>query len=172
MTKRRKLALFGVAILAAIVLANFYASDLIGWSRGEAKYLGRYTNSWESELRHYRPLGEFINDGASRVHYVFLREPTNWEKWRGELIPGLSTPAPDNRPPLQEGDPDAVGVLVELLKSPHSNVRIMAANGLEHIGPAAHAAIPALLVAWDGGQYSAWQALKAIDPTVANEAWE
>jgi HEAT repeat protein len=87
------------------------------------------------------------------------------------LIPGSPAPQHDSQPPLQDGDADAVAVLAELLQSSQRDVRIIAANGLERVGPEARKAVPALLVALKDehglvGQ-SAWQALNAIDSTVA-----
>src|SRR5262245_12623625 len=80
MTKRRiKLAL-GLAILAALFLAIHYPSTLIGWWRGEAKYKGRYTNSWRAELRAYA-----VIPGPSSIvplrPWVLWRRPTQWERW-------------------------------------------------------------------------------------------
>ncbi len=48
---------------------------------------------------------------------------------------------------LQSGDKAALPVLVELLKSPHSAVRVTAAGGLAELGPGAEAALPGVILA-------------------------
>ena len=50
MRGRKKLLLICLAGVAIVVAAAFYQSDIIGWWRGEAKYKGRYTNSWRAEM--------------------------------------------------------------------------------------------------------------------------
>jgi hypothetical protein len=47
--------------------------------------------------------------------------------------------------PLQEGDPEATAMLLELLTDTNPNVREVAVRGLREIGPPAEAAVPALL---------------------------
>jgi hypothetical protein len=178
MTKRCKAALIGLAILAAVVLANFYSSDLIGWWRGEAKYRGRYTNYWRAELRCYHV--ELGRDVLGHGYWDFVRTQSVWEQWLSKLLPISFQPKLDSPAPLQDGDPEAVPVLIELLQAPERTVRILAAHGLETIGSPARPAVPALLTLLkdeNGDVVSqAILALIAIDPTTAKriglpEAW-
>jgi hypothetical protein len=155
-----------LAVVAILATAAFYQSALIGWWRGEAKYKGRYTNSWRAELRSYENWGCFSSGALIHMRWDFLRMPTTWEKLLTKVMPRNYQPSLFIPPPLQDADPQAVGVLVELLTSPEINVRIIAANGLERIGPSATDAIPALLIAvkdedWEVAQASR-QALTAI----------
>jgi len=140
--RRRRLfiCLTGVAILAT---AAFYQSALIGWWRGEAKYKGRYTNSWRAEMRCYDVHVGF--DGLGHGYWDIERKPSKWEKWLSKVLPVSFQPKLDSPPPLQNGDPEAVPVLIELLQTPERNVRILAARGLETIGPPARPVVPVLL---------------------------
>ena len=166
MTKRRKLALIGVAVLTAILVANFYSSDLIGWWRGEASYRGRYTNSWRAELASYEFMGLF--GGPGDPDRLFVRVPTKWDKLLERMGLGTQKGRPPSSPPLQDGHPEGVQVLVELLQAPEANVRVLAARGLERIGPRAREAIPALLALVDDDDdhvpLASQSAIEAIDP--------
>jgi hypothetical protein len=158
-----------LAAVAILATAAFYQSDLIGWWRGEAKYKGRYTNSWRAELRTYKYCGyaQYTSwDGHSI--WIFRREPSKWEEWLERVLPKGFPAKKDSTRPLRDGDPEAISVLIELLDAPEQNVRIQAANGLERAGEAARDAIPALLAMlkiqdWDAA-LAARQALRAIDP--------
>jgi hypothetical protein len=129
--------------MVAAVIAAFYQSALIGWWRGEAKYKGRYTNSWRAEMRAYEYMG--FDGGNGYLHFWFVRSPTKWENLLEILLPGKLRPGSLSSPPLQNGDPESVPVLEQLLQAPEANVRILAAIGLEQIGPPAQAAVPTLL---------------------------
>ena len=142
MTRRRILLILSVAMVAAIV-ATFYQSALIGWWRGEAKYKGRYTNSWRAELRAYERIFGVMSDKRTNVKWFFVRQPTKWEEAFDKLF-NSNAQNIDHSPPLQDGNAEAVPVLVELLQAPEANVRIIAAQGLEEIGPSASEAVPAL----------------------------
>jgi hypothetical protein len=150
--------------MAILATAAFYQSALIGWWRGEAKYKGRYTNSWRAEMRSYDT--RFIAS-LGIVDWGFVRAPSKWEIWLAKLLPGYS-PTVNQSPPLQDGDPEAVSLLLELLKAPEPIFRIMAASGLEKIGPPAReavSALSALVNVEDGGVgIASRQALRAIDP--------
>jgi len=161
MTRRRRRLLFclaGVVILATLAV---YQSALIGWWRGEAKYKGRYTNSWRAELRGYDRIG--IGDYG--VDWIFVRRPSRLEVWLAKVMRG-NAPKVHPPAPLQDGDPEAIPVLVELLKSPEPIVRIMAASGLQQIGSLASEAVPALsaLVDDEDGDvaFTARQAIRII----------
>jgi hypothetical protein len=156
--------------MIVLVVAVFNQSALIGWWRGEAKYKGRYTNSWRAELRTYKYRGHAFYGcwGGSDSMWFFEREPSKWEEWLGCVLPKGFPSKRDSAPPLQDGDPNAIRVLIELLEAPEQNVRIQAANALERTGEAARDAIPALLAMlkiqdWEAA-LAAREAVRAIDP--------
>src|SRR5205807_1766311 len=96
-----------------------------------------------------------------------------WEQWLSKLLPSSYPPDLGFHPPLQDGDPDAVPVLVELLRAPEVNVRILAVWGLKEVGSRARETIPALLAALNDEDeevaHQAWWALHSIDKSVAPE---
>jgi len=170
MSKRCKLLLIYLSALVILATVAFNQSALIGWWRGEAKYKGRYTNSWRAELRTYKYRGYayFGCWGSSDSIWFFEREPSKWEECLKKVLPKGFRAKKDSTPPLRDGDAEAISVLIELLEAPEQNVRIQAANGLERAGEAARDAIPALLAMlkmqdWEAA-IAARQALRAIDP--------
>jgi hypothetical protein len=161
-----------IIILAVIVPVTIFHSDLIGWWRGEAIYQGRYTNAWRAELRKYdQVIGYFEGRGGAERWFLFYwHEPTQWERWLAKLWPArFPTGRRQFDPPWQEGDAEAIPVLLELLhQAPEPNVRALAARGLGQVGPAAHEAVPMLLAALDDEAdivaHEAAAALCAVDP--------
>jgi hypothetical protein len=154
-----------VVILAT---AAFYQSALIGWWRGEAKYKGRYTNSWRTELRAYDHYFRISSD------WYFFRTPSRWDPWFSKILPKSFTSNDRFDPPWKDGDPEAIPVLLELLQAHEPHVRIIAASGLETIGPAARDTIPALLAMLrddndEDVACEAFWAIEAIDPARAGE---
>src|SRR5207249_3955908 len=91
-------------------------TGLVGWWRGEATYRGRYSGAWAEELRGWLALGEPGSPGA----VLYARPVPAWRQW-------LGSPArwAVDEPPLHEGDPAAVPVLVELLRDPDPVVRLV-----------------------------------------------
>jgi len=167
MTRRRALLLAG-ALLAITFVGSVFQSDLIGWWRGEAKYKGRYTNSWRAELRSYDNCFRISNE------WYFFHTTSRGEQWVFKFLPNSSQLNNRFDPPWADGDPEAIPVLVELLKSPERHVRIIAAYGLEIIGPPARDAIPALLAMVlrdddEDAATEAWWAIESVDPAVAGE---
>jgi hypothetical protein len=144
---RRGVFLIVSAAMVAAVIATFYQSALIGWWRGEAKYKGRYTNWWRTELREYYRLPSLSRFGG-QTNWCFIRCPTKWERWLAKVLPGDSQTVYQS-PPLQDADPESVQVLIELLRAPEPIVRLIAAAGLENIGSPAREAAPALLALVD-----------------------
>jgi hypothetical protein len=145
MRGRKKLLLICLAGVAIVVAAAFYQSDIIGWWRGEAKYKGSYTNEWRSKLRSYVFCYDH-DDGLWLTDGVFVQMPTKLDEWISKFVPdGFPRAGYDFYPPLRYPEPDAVPVLIELLGSREKNVRILAANSLENIGPPARDAVHALL---------------------------
>jgi hypothetical protein len=89
---------------------------------------------------------------------------------------GLPIPAYPDSPALLAGDPAAVPVLSELLKSPEPRARLMGAAGLRQIGRWAQSAVPALIeVAQNANEDAkvrglARMAVFFIDPVAAHRA--
>jgi hypothetical protein len=157
--------------MAILATAAFYQSALIGWWRGEAKYKGRYTNSWRAEMRSYD-----VNLGCDPLGHGcwdFVRRPSLREQWLSKLLPSSFRPKLDSCPTLLDSDPEAVPVLIELLHASETKVRILAAYGLEKIGSPARPAFPVLLTLLkdkDGDVVrQVILALIAIDPTTAKK---
>jgi hypothetical protein len=143
---RRRVLLILSAVMVAAIIAAFYQSALIGWWRGEAKYKGRYTNSWRAELRCYKRIFGIVGGGLMEVHWSYERVPSKWEGWLAEVIPDTSQSKYAESLQLLNGDPAAIPVLVELLQAPETDIRIMAVQAMERLGSEAQDAIPALSV--------------------------
>ena len=117
---RRRVLLLASALLAITFACSVFRSDLTGWWRGEAKYKGRYTNSWRAELLQW--------DGhRDAVHIVLLNLPQHqsswWESLRDKLLPSANARTPDVWL-LLDDDPEAIPVLIELLRDPERKVRM------------------------------------------------
>jgi hypothetical protein len=99
--------------------------------------------------------------------WEYGRKPTQWERLLAKVLPSKQAPLLHLDPPLQEGDVQAVPVLLELLCAPESNVRALAVRGLGEVGPAARTAVPSLQLALndesDEVAHSAASALHSID---------
>src|SRR5262249_28053559 len=142
MTKRRLLVL-GSVLLVLLFIGFLFQCELIGWWRGEAKYKGRYTNSWRAELRQYHR--GFNWSSLRREYWTYSPVSTRWERLLAKVLPTRRSLIVQFDPPLQEGDAQGIPVLLELLRAPEPNVRALAARGLGEIGSAACSAVPALL---------------------------
>jgi len=102
------------------------------------------------------------------------REPTFRETASGFFGIRFKEPvSPWNQggpPPLLDGDPAALPVLLELLHADSAKVRAVAAAGLGTVGPAAREAVPDLLQAcqdeWEV-ELEARHSLKLIDPSAS-----
>jgi hypothetical protein len=133
MGKRRATVLAAAAmLLMAGLVGSIWQSDLIGWWRGEARYKGRYTNSWRTELRQYDYVGRFpFSHGvAASWDLIYERRSSAWEQWLAKTFPNLYSLDADSPPPLQAGDVEAIPVLLKLLHAPEWNVRLLAIDGL------------------------------------------
>jgi hypothetical protein len=164
MTKRSFLIL-GIGLLAPLFVGFSFHCDLVGWWRGEAKYKGRFTNSWRIELRQYDQRLAMVSLGI--VSWEYRRKPTQWERLLAKVLPSKQVAILHLDPPLQEGDIQAIPVLLELLCAPEPNVRALAVRGLGEVGPAARTAVPSLQSALndesDEVAHEAASALHSID---------
>jgi hypothetical protein len=154
--KRRVLYLAGLTlVLLAASQIPFVRSGVTGLLRGESFYRGRPTSYWREELKEWKdelpqptdwfwPLRQVLPDrflpDAPPVYVLSL--------FSGRCMMGGEL-EPNPRLSMFGGDPDAVGVLVELLRDPEAWVRCDAAQALGAVGPGGEAGVPALVVALD-----------------------
>ena len=153
MWKRRRVWL-GLGASLALTAVTFFVPAvhwrLIGWYKGEALYRDRPTGYWG------KTLGWLALPDGTTVDYF------------NEF--GAAVDAQRE----MEGDPEAVPVLTELLRSTNPRMREVAVTLLRSIGPPAKSAVPELLRAMEecepGFRYIFTQALLAIDPEAARQA--
>src|SRR5262245_48628888 len=131
----------GVALLATW-LVPVVRQSAVGWWRGEASYRGRYTNAWADEFRGFEPVRWLYHAGIFRPEI-----PNGLEREEPPSLfgNGRSRCCWIIAPPLWEGDPESVPVLLGLLRDPDRRLRVIAAKGLGNVGPDARDAVPALL---------------------------
>jgi hypothetical protein len=150
MTRRCKWLISGMALLALAVTISLPAPRwrMIGWWRGEAFYRGRPTS-------YYRPLCP--RDSLPTFNCFGFDHQDNWpwvRKVLGDRVAGWLV---EEENPLLDCGPDAVPVLVALLKDPDWDVRYAAVWHLWTIQPPAIDALPALRQLreiWDSGLYN------------------
>jgi hypothetical protein len=194
--KRRWRLWLGLAVV--LVLAGGLAHPsvhwrLIGWLKGEAFYQGRPTSWWAGDIdAHYIPMLETwvsLKDSftpAERQAEIdrntwivgwrrdtpepwWERRPDWWNDWwypgqaRARVVMIL-----DDRPPLVDGDPDALPVLLALLRRPEPKARQVAVSGLASLKSRDPTVIDALSEAmWDLDPAIRHQAEQAIREIVA-----
>jgi len=113
---------------------------------GEASYLGKSSQTWEAEISRrdvWRP-----TCGTGGGPPVRCDRPSSFIRPILQSA-GIATRATtdEGEIPLLNGDPEAMPVLVELLQSPKTNVRMVAIEGLRRMGEQARPAVPALIAA-------------------------
>ncbi len=161
--KRRWTVWLGLSFPVIVGIAFIHPGvrwPAIGWVRGEAFYKSRPTSYWHAELSHYEETCLF---GWGQV-YVLRREPTKFETWVQRII---RIKGDQNGYLLLERDPQAVPVLLELLKYPDFKSRRAAATSLGYVGSPAKVASPSLVeIAQTTPDYAlykcAWYALITI----------
>lgn len=174
MLKRRRLviAVVGAGLVATFLLPEFFWR-VAGWIKNESFYQGRPTTWWVREIRwryapfntpdrqlHVYSTAEVASDPGPALrelqdamqgpyHVSFAREHV--APWYEESLnkitiaprlPGVvyqSAP-----PPLVDGDPEALGVLTELLINDDVKCRQLAACGLGALGKTSRSAVPTL----------------------------
>jgi hypothetical protein len=139
---------------------------LIGWAKGEAFYQGRPTSYWRWECERWQP-GRLWSYSSWSWH----RAPSQWENVLNRL---LDTPFSSSEGlPLHQGEPEGVPVLIELVESSRGNTRLIAIQGLAHVGRSANGAVAVLRrILWENEipDPFAWSALREIDPEAADHA--
>jgi hypothetical protein len=174
MTRRRLLLGLVLPLLAGSTLSlPAVHGRLIGWARGQAFFEGRPTSWWEREIRTAYGLALSDEHGVPYRWYVRKPPPSTWESFTSLL---LGYPSMDTQDPsLTDGDPKALPVLVELIRSPHAKARWVAVSGLGALGRKAPEALPALMAAArdDGDEEvrltAIWE-VRRIDPDAADRA--
>jgi HEAT repeat protein len=176
MLRRRKLLWAVVALCAALTAWTGYEH----WFAPKGpSYRGKTAAQWQAELRCWEPLLKTARNKGGRWTWWVYFPPTH-EVWLAKF--GVSRRDYDAKLALVEGDPEAVPVLLELLKSPSPKARRAAAQGLEKVAckapqfPPAQldAATQALLAAIDDEDQAvrldAEQALFSVDREAAEKA--
>jgi hypothetical protein len=129
--------LFGCAIVLVLVAAGWVQLKPVAGER----FQGLTAAQWASEIGQWRQVIQGW-DKFGRMS-LWYRTPSQI----ATLLQALGIQMAEERfdMPLLKGDPAALPVLTELLESTDSQVRLMAAEGLEQLGEKARPAIPALL---------------------------
>ena len=139
--------------------------------KGE-RYHGLTLAQWESEICHWQPwLQVYCNKTGRWTHWG--RKQSVWATWLDYIGIKVTNDWREEMP-LLKGDPAAVPILEKLLESQVTQVRLIAAEGLEKVGEPARCAVPALLRALDDKDESVRQqveqALFRIDAAAAERA--
>jgi len=119
---------------------------VIGWVLGEAFYKGRPTSYWSEELSRW---GKQWNGYQEDQDPTFTREETMWDRFAEGLSGRRALELEFGGEELQLVNPEAVPVLLDLLKDSNPFVRSIAALCLGKIGPEARPAVPILLELFD-----------------------
>ena len=128
---------FGILATLAIALvlmliASWRRSNIIGYLRHESIYQGRYTNFWSADLRGWEVTATASFNGfCSR-----FRDPKEsfWSEWLPRWIKPSQQPSFKEHP-LMQGDPEALPVLLELLRDPSRDIRLIAAEAIGKLHP-------------------------------------
>jgi hypothetical protein len=132
---------FGLVALLIVVVGLVHPGiywRAIGWIRGEAFYNGRPTSYWHAQLDQYEEVWAHC---WGQIH-VLRPKNTKFEI----LVQSIFGIKLDDRGyALWDGDPQAIPVLLELLKYPDCKSRRVAATGLSNVGPPAENASPLLI---------------------------
>jgi hypothetical protein len=142
--KRRAAICLGIALLAApgsLLLAPTWPRNLVAWVQGEHFYRGQPTSYWSRQVRDWL----LANDWGCTGPFPAIPEPSWFDRvWAYFGVRPGQADGPD-APLLWQGDPEAVPILVDLLKDEDEAVRLQAALSLAELGPLAHQAVPELL---------------------------
>lgn len=121
-------------LLGSLLLVPSVRWPVYGWLRGEAFYQGMPVSWWEEEIEaRYEP----FTDSVSSAPAWLIVETTSplLHEIKQQISPDtMSVPLPMTIipvGPLMEGDPDAIPVLLELLRSGSAKVRRLAIAGLK-----------------------------------------
>jgi hypothetical protein len=135
-------------IMLVVLSTPVLRALVVGLLCGEARYAGMPTGYWAEVIHVPYPTGH-------------LSPPKSW--WREILDSRIERPGA-----VSLADPNAVPVLIELLKDERWYVRRDAMHALALIGPEAQAAVPALLDIYNdpsaGDSATAGAALEQIAP--------
>lgn len=140
----RRLRFLSAWLLAGVVVSGLLfpipRAVVLGFLRGERFYQGMPTSYWSKRIRE----GPFPYSSGEivQVDYRTWVPATSVDELKSWL--GLQHTVAAFQYPLRENDPEAIPVLIELLKDPSSTVRMYAAETLGAFGPRAVSALPTL----------------------------
>lgn len=172
-TKKKRLLLVLLSVLAvSVVGAEIETRVMRGLINGEAFFKGRPTSYWSRRLRATYPLGGNHNTS-------FSQSSPELERWLRRL--GVSANFTRSVSelwhdgfPLQEGDENAVPVLMELTHDSEWHVGCVAIRGLVRVGKKSEPVLERLAELARDKNVFIWTdavgALKALDPEGAIEA--
>lgn len=145
--KQRWRLFLALALLVFLGSSLFLPSvhwRLIGWAKGEAFFQGTPTSWWAAEIQESYYLGGLPNHHRCWVRF---RSPSNLDRlhyaWNGRPDSDWVEPSP-----LVFGGPDALPVLLELVRHLDAQVRRVAVFGLStqrSVDPAILSAIEAVM---------------------------
>jgi hypothetical protein len=155
-----------VWVTLGLLLTLGVACIIAGWwnrKRPPIEYGGLTVTQWDAEICNWEVAVTMISSKGGRHMY--------WVRKESEPPEGGWS---DDEMPLLRGDPEAIPVLVVLLRSPNHHARLIAVQGLRRCQKQARSAIPALLKALDDPDdnvrgYAA-ETLFWLDREVAKEA--
>lgn len=129
--------LLGLSLLLLVVASLLHPSvhwRVIGWWRGEAFYQGRPTSYWANEIEtSYRELDMGGSIFSPRLVTWYRVTPSCWHQVTQPFMPGTrAVPIADLHlnPPLLDGNPDALVILLTLIQGNSARVRRVAICGL------------------------------------------
>ena len=154
MTKRWRLCLMLLLLLVVgLLLVPQVRWPAYGWLRGEASYQGMPTTWWAKEIEesyHYIPFVESEHGVTSE--WCVDSSASLWDQWLLRLKPGpTAIPVRDIilGSPLLMGDPEALPVLLALIRGDSVKGRRVAIRGLLAHGKSNPEVVQALLAAID-----------------------
>jgi hypothetical protein len=131
----RKVAFVGLLVVPLAVLAWWLASQPEG-----PVFRGKTAAQWERVITNWPFDYIKARDGSTIAFHWAPRSILDRVLWES----GVTFAVTDPGYPLFKGDPAAVPVLLELIKSPDATTRWAAVHGLGRVGPAALVGIGAL----------------------------
>ena len=152
MKRRHLLILLLLLLLGSPLLLPQVRWPVYGWLRGEAFYQGMPTSWWAKEIdTTYQPMLLWdISGKDASIQWCMQPSPSLWDEIRQQFGPS-TTALPASifavGCPLLDGDPDALPVLLVLVRNESAKVRRAAIRGLWAEGEGKPEIISALIEA-------------------------
>jgi len=176
--RRLWLVLLLLLLVGGLLLVPSVRWPVYGWLRGQAFYQGMPTSWWTKEIEeshHYIPFVESEDGGTSE--WCVETSVSLWDQWLLRLKPRpTAIPVPEIilSSPLLMGDPQALPVLLALVRGDSAKGRRVAIRGLLAQGKPNPEVVQALLAAIGDSDNEVRQdaiaALQYIDPDAAAKA--